>query len=231
VAEGAHAHVTTPPDARARFLTDEVKITGRAGGTAVAVAVQPYLYHTSLEGLKEEAKIGYLKAVLGNEDDASYVIDWIENAERYFILPHTVKDKTYKTRKRSIEAGSDKFVLTDSDESSTIPDTGKLCVKLTVGGLALYFCAPMRKPSEKCIKPGFIVYVGTPDEDKRRRIRTCLSYSLGIYLVHLGHTVFDGEWKLISFQALSAYSIEKRVFGIPVMPPAPLARISHTLAG
>lgn len=40
--------------------------------------------------------------------------------------------------------------------------------------------------------------------------------------MYLGHTIFNDEWKAISFQAFSAYSLEKRAFEIPVMPPAPL---------
>jgi hypothetical protein len=45
---------------------------------------------------------------------------------------------------------------------------------------------------------------------------------LGNYLVYLGCSIFDADWNTIRFKSVSAYSIGKRVFDLPVMPPAPL---------
>ena len=187
VAEGARANATTPPDGRARINTDKVEMTNHAGIMATATGVQPYSLHTAEGGvLKEEISIHSLGVALNKSGNPTYIIDWLENADRYFILPETMEDKTYQVRTRSIGTEHDGVVLSASDEGLTFPSIGKHCVRIVVDGLTIFFCKPMRSPSPKCIKPGFIIYVGTPDEDVRRRIRTCLSYSLGMYLVYLG---------------------------------------------
>jgi hypothetical protein len=38
-------------------------------------------------------------------------------------------------------------------------------------------------------------------------------------LVYLGNTVYSADWQTISFHSVSAYSIGKRVFDLPVLPP------------
>lgn len=223
VAEGARANATTPPDGRARINTDKVEMTNHSGVTAIAIGVQPYSLHTvEGPGLRQEISVHSLDTIVKKEGSPTYIIDWLENADRYFILPETMEDKTYQVRRRSIGTEQDGVVLSASDEGSRFPSIGKHCVKIVVDGLTIYFCKPMQSPSPKCIKPGFILYVGTPDEDVRRRIRTSLSYSLGMYLVYLGHTVFCEKWEMISFKAVSAYSLDKKVFNNPIMPPAPI---------
>jgi len=36
------------------------------------------------------------------------------------------------------------------------------------------------------VKPGCIIYVGNPDEEFRKKVRTAISFALGVYLVDLG---------------------------------------------
>jgi hypothetical protein len=50
---------------------------------------------------------------------------------------------------------------------------------------------------------------------------------LGIYLVYLGNTSYSHDWQTIYINAVSAYSIGRRVFDLPVLPPAPLGSRSQ----
>jgi hypothetical protein len=41
--------------------------------------------------------------------------------------------------------------------------------------------------------------------------------------VELGSAVYCNDWGVISFKARSAYSIDRQVFNLPVLPPAPMS--------
>lgn len=74
---------------------------------------------------------------------------------------------------------------------------------------------------------GFIVYVGTPDDLTRKKIRTALSLALGVYLVETGHTLYDKEWQVVTATSRSAYSLGRRAFDLPTMPLAPLSDLNR----
>src|SRR5699024_5257170 len=78
------------------------------------------------------------------------------------------------------------------------------CVYLKIGGFELFIGTCDVSP-DHVSKPGFILYKGVPDALTRKRIRYCLSFCLGSYLVYLGNTNFDASWKPVSFVAESAY--------------------------
>jgi hypothetical protein len=71
-------------------------------------------------------------------------------------------------------------------------------------------------------RPGCIVYVGTPDDLFRKKVRTAVSFALNVYLVELGSTLYDKDWNPTSLKARSAYSIDGKVLDLPILPPAPL---------
>jgi hypothetical protein len=95
-------------------------------------------------------------------------------------------------------------------------------VKLNVEGNEIFLSTSDSQSAKEIKKPGFILYVGTPTEEFREKVRVCLSFSLGVYLVHLGHSIFCKDWHLVSFKAISAYALGGHAFEIPTTPPAPL---------
>jgi len=105
----------------------------------------------------------------------------------------------------------------DLSQSSTLA-----AAKIVVAGAEVYVCALHRKDSRSFIKPGCIIYRGKPDDDFRKKVRLALSFALNVYLVELGSAVFSEDWHIVSFKARSAYSIDLKVFGLPVLMPAPL---------
>jgi hypothetical protein len=51
-----------------------------------------------------------------------------------------------------------------------------------------------------------------------------------IYLVDLGSAVYSKDWEIISFKSRSAYSIDRKVLDLVVLPPAPMgARWQHEI--
>src|ERR1700733_14216654 len=103
-------------------------MTNHSGVTAIATGVQPYLLHTVKGGgLRQEISIHSLDTVVTKKGIPTYTIDWLENADRYFILPETMQDKIYKIRTRSIGTEQGGIVLSASDEGSTFPSIGKHC--------------------------------------------------------------------------------------------------------
>src|SRR5690606_22480031 len=95
------------------------------------------------------------------------------------------------------------------------------CVHLGVEGLELFVGESKAKP-EHVTKPGFILYLGTPDEETRAKIRNCLSFCLGAFLLYLGHTKFDSEWRPVAFVAKSGHALVNEAQDLSGHLPAPL---------
>ena len=229
VAKGnARSTAIQHPEGTVRANTDKLEMVSILGNKVIATGVQPLGYHQSASApdwigqLREEASIHYLEAVTGNIGEPAYTIDWLANVERsLFVWPDILKDETRVTKTRSVGLGQDGLTLSSCD---TDYSSGRCCVKLIVDGITIYFCvsSPSTSESAVCSKPGLIIYLGTPSDDIRQKIRECLSFSLGMYLVYLGNTAFCKEWRPLSFEATSAYSIDRKVFDLPVLPPAPI---------
>ena len=63
-----------------------------------------------------------------------------------------------------------------------------------------------------------------PDDAFRKKVRVALSFALGLYLVDLGHTIYDRDWRIVSALARSAYSLGRRAFDMGPEQLAPLGR-------
>jgi hypothetical protein len=94
--------------------------------------------------------------------------------------------------------------------------------KLTVEGWTFYICALDRADQAGSLKPGCIVFDGAPDDAFRKKVRTALSFALGLCLVDLGTTHYDSNWRIVSTLARSAYSLGQRAFDMGPEQLAPL---------
>jgi hypothetical protein len=161
------------------------------------------------------------------DGEPRYIIDWLENLPaRPFQWPASIDTRTEILKTRKIGIGGDVITLF----SKEIEQSGaNHAAKITVGGMDVYICALERKDGVK--KPGCIIYVGTPDDQFRKKVRAAVSFGLNVYLVELGSEVYDRDWGIISFKSRSAYSIDGKVLDLPVLPPAPLSmRRRHELS-
>ena len=95
---------------------------------------------------------------------------------------------------------------------------------MVINGVELYLSVADFRDTKVGIKPGYILYVGNPDDAVRKKIRNVIAFCLGNYLVHLGCTTLCQDFQIVSLNAVSAFSISGRVFELPVLPPAPLGK-------
>ena len=213
------------PAGTLRINNEVIELTDPTGVRARAIGVIPFnhsksfSHRTGLGELREQAKVHYVETTLRDDVEVAYTIDWLENVEaREFLWPDIIKDKKEVSETRTIGRDGEVTMHNTDEEFST----GRGCVALSVAGTTLYLCTSRTVSKGEASRPGYIVYVGAPDEDTRRKIRTTLSFCLDVYLVYLGTTTFNNEWHTIYIKSISAYSIGRRVFELPVLPPAPL---------
>jgi hypothetical protein len=219
-AHNAQANATIPLGT-VRRNTDTVELTHASGIKAVASGVQPHNptrlinQATGIEELRQQSSIHSLEAVRKIAGDATYTIDWLANVNSCYHWPDVINEEIETVTARAICKNTNGPVLRYSENSSGIHNK---CVQICVDGFDVYLGASLSPKSENSIGQGFILYTGTPSEAVREKIRNCLSFSLGMYLIYFGHSTFNQDWHLTSFKAVSAYSPNQKVFDFPVLP-------------
>lgn len=221
------------PPGTVRMTTERALLRSVGGLEGEFFGVVPYSLSRQATGateqpLKELAQVHIAKTNNPSAAPAAYVIDWLENLPR---SPYTwpaasdVVTKTVTTRRISLADG---ITITGDTERS---NTSWNSAKLTVDGVTFYICALDSEGRPGAIKPGCIVYDGAPDDGFRKKVRTGLSFALGLYLVDLGTTHYDSEWQIVSTLARSAYSLRRHAFDIETLQFAPLGlRFRNELA-
>lgn len=204
--------------------TAEVKLASRYGPQAVASGVIPRSYTRVTAGISpmtETRQTSSIHSLQWRRDNAAkvrYIIEWVENMSTRFIWPHSddVTKKGEKRRRLSSSVGEVVF---------SVPiDSGGFhssCIHLFIEGFELFVGLSRAKP-EYISKPGFILYKGAPNETERSKIRDCLSFCLGNFLVYLGDTSFDEEWTPVSFTAKSGHALVEEAPTLSSLQPAPL---------
>jgi hypothetical protein len=214
------------PSGTVRITTECASIENIGGVKVTLRGVIPYRVRTSInyrtrqDEHVEEAKIHALEAMVRSGIEGRYTIDWFENLPiSPFVWPDFVKTKIETATTRKFGLGDDGITLfsTDSEQSSS-----RTAAKIVVAGTEVYVCALRRRDNDDLVKPGCIVYVGNPDEEFRKKVRTAISFALGVYLVDLGSAVYSKDWDIVSFKSRSAYSIGRKVLDLAVLPPAPM---------
>jgi hypothetical protein len=213
------------PDGTVRLNTDQVELANIAGIRAVLVGVQTHTVMTVHDGphrsvLKEVAGVHQMTVTPSDLEKATYTVEWLDNLpDSPFIWPDSLRSVIETTTTSSIALSKDGIIISRSNRRESVGDAA---AKLTVAGETLYVCALGREDPGAVIRPGCIVYVGKPDDLFRKKIRTALSFALGVYLVELGHTLYDQEWHIVSATSRSAYSLTRRAFDLAPTPLAPL---------
>ena len=212
------------PRGTVRITTERALLRSVGGLEGEFFGLLPYSQNRQTIGvteqlLKELSQVHIAKTKNPSAPPAAYVIDWLENLPR---SPYTwpaasdVVTRTITTRRIALNDGI--TIASDTDRSSTSWNSAKV----TVDGATFYVCALDREDRPGAIKPGCIVYDGAPDDEFRKKVRTGLSFAIGVYLVNLGTTHYDAEWNVVSTLARSAYSLRRHAFDIETLQLAPL---------
>lgn len=215
----------------------KVSFKSITGAQAVATGVIPRGHTktwsaTSEKGVtKERSSIHSLQWSRSDAPEPGYIIDWVGNMES-FIWPDADDRVESGEKRRILRSPTREIAITSPIDSG---GGGRTCVHLVVEGVEFFVGKSEAKP-EHVGKPGFILYVGTPNEDTRAKIRDCLSFCLGTYLLYLGDTKFDSEWHPVAFDARSGHALVKEASRLRGWQPSPLGlnyerQISSELLG
>ncbi len=215
-----------PPVATVRFNTDKVSFSSNLGLEVVAEGVDVGRENTKIHGdpalgeLVQDCRVHRLVGSLSPKDrPVAFVIDWLDNLDPVFLWPDNITTSSSSERKVVLGIGVDSITMRGSSDPG---GSGRRCVHLVVDGQSLFLCCADSPASDKQSKRGYIAYQGNPSHDFRDRVRRCLSFALGLYLVYLGKTAFDSDWRTVGFEAISPYSLGGRAFELPPTPPGPL---------
>jgi hypothetical protein len=226
-APDAKSSAAQHPSGTVRLNTEKVELVNIAKIKATLTGVQTYSVTTSHDGprrsaLKELARVHRTNVTLTDPKSAAYTIEWLENLPASpFLWPDTINTVKETTITRRIALTDGGITLSGSDKREGFDNAA---AALNIANQLLYVCALTPSDAEAGIKPGCIIYTGTPDELARKRIRTALSFALGVYLVELGHTVYDEKWDIVLSASHSAYSLGRKAFDLAPMPLAPLGK-------
>jgi hypothetical protein len=229
--KGARSSAMDYPAGTVRRNDDTLQFTTATGFTGVARGVAPQRWVRTLDSTgeggttSEEGSLHSLTLTSQRGGDGLYTIEWIENFPAdSFTWPSGISDRAAGTESRVIGRGADAITLEKADKFKAGGGDNH-CVGLKVSNIELYVSsATLRLEIKQLIKPGFIFYKGTPDQDTRNKIRNCISFSLGSFLVYLGCTVLDTQLDPMSITAVNADRLLDRASKVGVLPPAPLER-------
>ena len=172
---------------------------------------------------KETSSLTALEGILVPHSEPHFIIEWFENMGGSFIWPHSISDLTLTEKRRTLQSPKGKIVLISKTGFEGLPQrNSNCCAHISVDGFELFVGILQDLKSNNIKKPGFILYKGNPNEEIRTKIRESLSFSLGIYLIHLGSTSFDEHWTPISFRALSAEALRNNDHRCLAILPSPL---------
>ena len=197
------------PSGTLRYNTETATLVHKfMDATATLTGVQTLSVSQQEDRLREIATIHELTTKLQDVSKAAYTIEWIANMPSSFMWPDSIDTVADKT---TIITVSD-LTVTESDERRS---GSNAAARLTIAGHTLYICVPPRSSKSRA---GCIVYTGAPDDETRKKVRTALSFALGVYLVETGHTLYDPTWLIVRATSISPYSLNGRALDLPIMP-------------
>ena len=229
--KGAERSAIDYPAGTVRRNEDTLEFTTSTGFTGVARGVTIQNWGRTLDATgewgptREDGWLHSLTLTSQRGGEGLYTIEWLENFPAdSFTWPSGISDKILSTESRVVGRGSDAITLEKINKLKAGGGDNH-CVSLKVSNIELYLSsATLGLEKKQLIKPGFIIYKGAPDQDIRNKIRNCISFALGSFLVYLGCTVLDGELEPVSITAVNADRLLDRVSKVGVLPPAPLER-------
>jgi hypothetical protein len=205
---------------------EEVRFAAVYGGvSAVARGVIPRSAEKSLvdsesaEGTHETATAHSVRWQRESADSPVYLIEWIENMPTHFIWPDTEQVERSQSVTRTLSSSKGSVILSRADGSGS--GSHRSCAHLIFGEVEI-FVGIARVTPDNVLKPGFILYKGVHSEEERRKIRDCLSFCLGTYLIYLGNTAFDLAWQPVSAEVFSAHALVSEASRLTGLQPMPL---------
>lgn len=212
------------PPGTVRMSIERVLMHSLSGLDGVLEGVIPYRLSSRGDGITDRiqvelAQVNIASTTFPGGQSARFTIDWLENLPASpFTWPASSKIEKDTTTTMAIGLEDGLTIKRENGRTNVANNVAKL----TVEGVTFYVCAIHKEDDDKRIRPGCIVFDGTPDATFRKKIRTALSFCLGLYLVDLGSTLYDQDWHVVGTSARSAYTLGRRAFYMGPDELAPL---------
>lgn len=151
-----------------------------------------------------------------NSESPEYTFDWIGNApHEYMFMGGGHQDETTNLTTR-IYSGDPEIILKSRGGSIGLANHS---TRMRLAGYDIVFGVLPKSPLMAAIRPGFILYIGAPNKEKRREIRDSISFALGAPLVHVGCSTFATDYSPLGIEAVKPQSMGGRAWNIPSLPP------------
>ena len=225
--ELAHEPPSPYPVGTLRINDDRVTFHNTYGLELEAIGVQATRTNRRSEGIApgvttQSVVIHRLVGKLPNANPPRFVVDWLENVPTQYFWCDNIESKGSDSTTVVLGGLPQDRPKLEMKGSGSTGGGSWAAAGLEVDGTQLYLCQLEKIKGTHAKRPGCIVYVGVPTDEFRDRVRRCLSYVLGSYLVYLGKSRFDAEWHLTDFEAVDPYSMRGQAVRLGAMPPSPL---------
>ena len=217
---GAKSCFVQPADGMARYSTGTVSLADETGRRVVLSGVVTRSIAEVQPGSRQEVAQVHDVTIGVMLPDTAYTIEWLDNLPASpFIWPNTISTARRDDPASHIELRDNGLSVGGPDQPDGLSVSA---LRLVIQGMTLFLCAD-RRNFAGADKTGCILYAGAPDDAFRKKIRTALSFVLGVYLVETGHTAYDTKWRFLGGTARSAYSLGGQASHLAPMPLAHLS--------
>jgi len=204
-----------------RQPTEGIRFDHGAGFSGIAKGVVFHgTKHVSGRNIVSESTFYYsansVELDFKREEKTQHIIEWVDNVSHGFIWPDRTRVDGVEEYAETIGSGNAEIRMSSSPDFGG----GTSVLHVTVAGIDLYVLHSHSKDRKG--RKGKIVYKGCPDQGFRDKIRTCLSFALGLPIVYYGHTEYCGSWMPNFMKSIDALSINGALFSLIDQPPYPL---------
>src|SRR3954453_13502765 len=149
----------------------------------------------------ETATLASISGSFKPDAPAAYTVEWLENVNRdgRIWTGATIEDTVETTHKRRLQAEESTVELVSYRRMP--PSVSRRALELEIDGVKLFLCGIGPFKGKDRDHPGYILYVGHVNEDKRDKIHDVLSFCLGYYLVYLGYVTLDYDFEMNAVKA------------------------------
>lgn len=200
------------------FVNDNVVQIESPHASGTLEGLTPTNTQTTFDHTANKYKIHRLTLIFKSTNETTYSFDWIANIPENYIWPNGYDEKTNTVTEREI-IGSPSVKLRTESKNNTMSYTS---ARLRIGDVDLIVGKSSNTKALARISPGYILYLGNPDSEKRKKIRDSISFALGTSLVYLGNSSFDAEYRCKAVEAISPHTVSGRAWDIHSLPPAPI---------
>lgn len=225
VQSGADVHpkIKSKPLGLVYILNNRIELNGYIGSGCLN---QVAIFNTTLNILEEHQdsatiskyKIGELSYTI-TDNPIDYAVDHIANLPSNYIWPAAANTKEHGSQEICFSGNPP---ITISRPLPKKENFSRNSARFDLGEYTVVIGTIKQNQTLNLKNPGFIYYSGNPDKETREKIRACLSFALGLPLIHLGSRFYTQAGGLVGFESNSPETMGGRAWSLVSQPFAPI---------